>query len=323
MSPLGSIVMTTSACAAASAALPNTSMPADAAVATAVGTGSNPRTVWPALTRFADIGPPMLPKPRKAIEVIAAFLSGRAEPCGLGPADDDPHDLVGALEDSMHPQVAHDLFQTILAQVAVATVQLQGLVGDIEARVGDVPLGHRAQLDLVGVVGVQRTGGPPQHHSRRLEVGGHVGEGEPNGGLVEQGSPERLPVADVGAGLVEGGLCTTERAGRDVDPAAVEALHRDAEAGALALGATQHRVGGNPHALQNHLRGGLGMPAHLLLGGAETQSLGALFDDEGRDAARTLAAGSCHHHIDVGGARTGDELLDAIQHVVATLLDGP
>lgn len=38
----------------------------------------------------------------------------------------------------MHPQVADDLLQTILAQIAIAAVQLQGLVGDLKAGVGDV-----------------------------------------------------------------------------------------------------------------------------------------------------------------------------------------
>src|SRR6204780_1211822 len=142
MSPFGSMVMTTSALATASAALSNTSTPLEVAAATAAGTGSNPRTPGPALARFADIGPPMLPNPRNAIWVIVEpFLNGglrRSEPRGLGPADDHPHDFVGAFQDSVHPKVADDLFQTVLAQVAVATVQLQGLVCDVEAGVGDV-----------------------------------------------------------------------------------------------------------------------------------------------------------------------------------------
>src|ERR1700722_19411483 len=130
MSPFGSIVMTTSALATASAALSNTSTPLDSAAATAAGTGSNPRTLWPAVTRFADIGPPMLPNPRNAIRVICEpFLHAglrSSEPRGLGAADDHPHDFVGAFQDSVNPEVADDLFQTILAKVAVAAVQLQG-----------------------------------------------------------------------------------------------------------------------------------------------------------------------------------------------------
>ncbi|CFE39857.1 Uncharacterised protein [Mycobacterium tuberculosis] len=64
------MVMTTSASATASGALRNTATPCAAAPDAAVGAGSNPRTTWPAPTRFADIGAPMLPKPRKAMVVI-------------------------------------------------------------------------------------------------------------------------------------------------------------------------------------------------------------------------------------------------------------
>src|SRR5271166_1658370 len=104
--------MTTSASAAASAALSNTQAPP--AAAAAAGTGSNPRTLWPAPTRFADIGAPMLPNPRNAMVVIVTFLSGGAEPRGLGPTDDHAHDFVGPFQDSMHPQIADDLLQTVL-----------------------------------------------------------------------------------------------------------------------------------------------------------------------------------------------------------------
>ena len=90
---------------------------------------------------------------------------------------------------------------------------------------------------------------------------------------------------DIGCGLVVRGLRAAQRARRDVDPAAVEAVHRDAEAAALAVGAAEHRVGRHPNPVEHHLRGRLRVPAHLLLVRAETQSWGALFDDERRYAA--------------------------------------
>ena len=182
-------------------------------------------------------------------------------------------------------QIAHDLLQTVLAKIAVAAVQLQRLVGDVETRVGDIPFGHRAQFDFVVVVAVQCRGRPPQHQSRRFQRGGHVGQGEPDGGLVEQGSPERLAMRDIGRGLVVGGLRAAQRAGRDVDPAAVEAVHRDAEAAALAVDAAEHRVGRHPHPVEHHLRGRLRVPAHLLFVCTETQPWRSLFDDERRYAA--------------------------------------
>ena len=58
--------MTTSAPATASAPLSNTTTPWPAAASAATGTGSKPRTVWPASTRFFDMGPPMWPSPKNA-----------------------------------------------------------------------------------------------------------------------------------------------------------------------------------------------------------------------------------------------------------------
>src|ERR1700730_1891002 len=156
------MVITTSPCATASAALPKTCTPSPAAAELAAGTGSKPRTVCPAATRFAAIGPPMLPRPRNAIVVICAsslsLLASadcRLHPGGLGAADPHPHDLVGSLENSVHAQVADDLLQSVLSQIAVPAVQLQRAVGDVIARGGDIEFGHRAQTDLVWVVAVE------------------------------------------------------------------------------------------------------------------------------------------------------------------------
>ena len=110
----------------------------------------------------------------------------------------------------MHPQIADDLLQPVLGEIAVAAVQLQRLIGDVEAGVGDVALRHRAQLHLVGVVGVERSCRPPQQCSRRLQRGGHVGEREPDRRLVEQRAAERLPVGEVARRLVVGGLGAAE-----------------------------------------------------------------------------------------------------------------
>src|SRR6195952_2333595 len=193
--------MTTSAPATASAPESKTLTPLASAASFKAGTGSKPRTVWPAVTRLAAIRPPLLPSPRNAMVVIDLepfCLRGSPRPSGFSPADDHPHDFVGSLEDSMHPQIADDLLQPVLAQVPVAAVELQRLIGDRVAVVRDVPLGHRAEFALVRVVLVERSGRTPQQVSGRLERGGHVGEGEPDGRLVEELDAERLAVGEVG-----------------------------------------------------------------------------------------------------------------------------
>ena len=135
--------------------------------------------------------------------------------------------------------------------------------------------------------------------------------------------PRTPPGRKIGRRLVERGLRPTERTRRNVDPAAVEAIHRDAEAGAFTIRAAQHRIGGHPHVLENHLRRRLGVPAHLLLMRAETQPRRVLFDDERRYSTGAVGSGTRHHHVDVRGSRPGDELFDPVEHIIATLLAGP
>src|SRR5690606_5148259 len=52
------------------------------------------------------------------------------------PPNDQPHDLVGALEDRVHAQVAPEALDRVVHQVAVAAVELERAVGDGAAGVG-------------------------------------------------------------------------------------------------------------------------------------------------------------------------------------------
>src|SRR5690348_17076498 len=98
--------------------------------------------------------------PRKA-SFITASVNGRALSAGcaalsrrtgrLGSllpeevaGDDDAHDLVGAFEDLMHPQIAQIALDREILEIAVAAMQLQRLVGDMKPGVGREALCHRA-----------------------------------------------------------------------------------------------------------------------------------------------------------------------------------
>src|SRR4051794_12468193 len=70
--PAGNMVITTSAPFTEAAALPAIVTPSDLAWSSRPCTRSKPETVWPALTRLAAIGPPMLPSPMNAM--CAIFL---------------------------------------------------------------------------------------------------------------------------------------------------------------------------------------------------------------------------------------------------------
>ena len=115
-------------------------------------------------------------------------------------------------------------------EIAVAAMQLQRLIGDVEAGVGDEALGHGAKLRGVRVVAVERRGGAPQQGARRFEPGRHVGEAELQRLEFVKALAEGLALFHVGERFFQRRLRAAERAGRDIEPAAVEPGHRDLEA---------------------------------------------------------------------------------------------
>src|SRR4051794_4267655 len=100
-------------------------------------------------------------------------------------ADDPPLDLAGPLEDRGQPGVAPVPLDLPLGGVAVAAVQLHGLVGDPHGHLGGLELDHRGLL-LARHAQVQQVGDLPVEGPRLLDLRGHVGDGE----------PQRLEVAD-------------------------------------------------------------------------------------------------------------------------------
>ena len=102
-------------------------------------------------------------------------------------------------------------------------------------------------------------------------------------------------------------LRAAERAGGDVEPAAVEPGHRDLEADAFLA----EPVGdGHARVLEDHRARRLRVPAHLALVGAEAKGPACRLSTTKRgNAGGAVAAGARHHHIEVAGAGAGDELL--------------
>src|SRR3546814_18285440 len=110
---------------------------------------------------------------------------------------------------------------------------------------------------------------PPR--ARRLQFGRHVGEREL--GVLEIGDtlPELLAVPRIGDRLVEAALRAAKRAGADVETAAVEPHHRDAEA--LAFGADPI-LRRHADRIEHHLRGRLRMPAEIAFLAADAAEVG-------------------------------------------------
>ena len=208
----------------------------------------------------------------------------------------------------MHAQVAHDLLDAVVGEVAVAAMELEAPVGDARAGLGDEELGHGAEARGVGRAPVELPGRLAQQHARGLEIG--LGLRQPELERLELGQrpAEGVALAHVEDRRVERRLRGAQGAGGDVEPAAVEPRHGVAEA--LALLAEQ--VGGRRARLvELGLPRGLRAPAHLVLQRAEGEAPCAVLHQHGRDASGALLAGAAHHDVGVGVAPAGDEGLGA------------
>ena len=221
---------------------------------------------------------------------------------------DQPHDLVGAFEDLVHAQVPDNLLDAVIREIAVAAVQLQALIGHLRARLGDEFLGHGAELGGIRRALVELPRRLAQEGAGGLKLDLHVGKAELQRLELVDALAEGAALGHVAQRGVERRLRRPERAGRDVEPAAVEPGHGVAEALALLA---QQVGGGDDTAIHLHLPGGLRLPAHLLLEPAEGEPLGAVLDHEGRDAARAVGAAAGHDDIGVGIAAARDEGLGA------------
>src|SRR5262249_23875602 len=114
-------------------------------------------------------------------------------------------------------------------------------------------------------------------------------------------------------GAFEAELGAAERAGRDVEPPAVERAHGDLEP--LPLGADKVRCG-DAARFEYHHGGRLRVPAEFFLLCAEAQPGGAVLDQEARDAVRAPFSRSHHHEVDVRAAAARNERLGAIEDVM-------
>jgi len=131
---------------------------------------------------------------------------------------------------------------------------------------------------------------------------------------------ELLALLGVGDGLVEAALGAAEAAGADVDPAAVQTHHRDAEALALAA---DEVLGRHPDLVEIDLARGLRMPAELLLLRAEGDAFHVLFDHKAADPLGPVDSGADHGHVDLVLAAARDERLGARNDVIAAVFDRP
>ena len=68
------------------------------------------------------------------------------------PRHNHAHDFVCPFQNLMHPQIPQHPFQGIVFQITIPTVELQGLIHDIETSIGCKSFCHGGMLG--GIIGV-------------------------------------------------------------------------------------------------------------------------------------------------------------------------
>ena len=76
----------------------------------------------------------------------------------------------------MHAHVAQDALDGIIAQIAIAAMQLQAAIDDLETRIGGKALGLRGEARRCGLALSYRDGGAMQQQARGFEFDRIVGD---------------------------------------------------------------------------------------------------------------------------------------------------
>src|SRR5258708_17187953 len=172
----------------------------------------------------------------------------------------------------------------MVAQIAVAAVELQAAVDRVEAGMGRRPLGHGREPRGRALAPIERRGRSVEHQARRLELGCIVCDAEAERLEIREAGAELLALLHIGDSALEAELRTAERAGRDIEAPAIEPAHGDLEALSFGADAVRNRDAAR---LQDHHGGRLRMPAEVFLLRAEGAPGGAVRDQETGESVPT------------------------------------
>src|SRR5665647_3875151 len=104
----------------------------------------------------------------------------------------------------------------MVAQIAVAAMQLQAAIDHLETGIGGQPFGFGGELRGGGLAIADRYRGAMQQQARRFQLGGVVGNAELQGLEIGEPRAELLALLHVVDGAVETELRAAERAGADI-----------------------------------------------------------------------------------------------------------
>src|SRR5487761_335483 len=116
----------------------------------------------------------------------------------------------GGVHVQVYGGVPEVLLDPDLQHRAVAAVQFDGVLADLEDLGGREHLDHVAQPGGVGAVLIDGERGVPEQGGDRLELGGHGGDSDRDGLVLDQDPAALDPLLDERGRVVEGGDADTE-----------------------------------------------------------------------------------------------------------------
>ena len=213
----------------------------------------------------------------------------------------------------MHAHVAQDAFNGMIAQISVAAMQLQAAIDHLETRIGGKTLGLGRKARRGGLALPDGNRGAMQQQARGLKFGRVVGHAKLQRLEIRKARAELFAFFHVGDRAVETELRTADRAGTDIQPAAVEARHRNLEA--LPFGPIRFATGTRQFSNMTIAVGWLFQPSFFSC--APNERPGVPFSTTMHEIPRGPALPrACHHDVDVGNAAAGNECLCAVEHIV-------
>src|SRR5215467_8035534 len=236
--------------------------------------------------------------------------------------DDLLHDLGGAGSDGPEAHVAEEALHGKLAHVAVAAVELHGLIGDAFGHLGGEEFGHRHFGDAVRALRVEG-GRAVEETAGSLDLRGHVRHTVAQRLLLAERAVEGMALAQIGHGVLEGLGGPGQRKHAGHDALSLESCRELLEAAALH---PEEILGGDGAVLEGQLRGVGGAHAHLVELAAHREAGEPALDEEHGDAvvttvgrARVRARG---HEVEIAVHAVGDEDLAAREEIAIAVLDG-
>ena len=231
-------------------------------------------------------------------------------------SDDHPLDFVGAFVDGGDLGIPIEPFHIHALQVAGATKDLQGIVGDGDCCIRSIHLGHGA-FHAVLLVFLFQFRSTVYQEPGCPEPGGHIRQFERNTLVLADGGVELDPfLGIVQCGFI-GSLGNPQCLGCNADPAPVQGSHGDFEA--LAPFA-QQVLFGQFHIVEDQFCRGRGADPQLVVVVPEGETGHAFFHDEGADAPGALSRfGDGKNYIGIGFAGVGDEDLVSVEDPVGAV----